>query len=209
MINKLKIITIILILTFTISYGKENKKMFLSYTMNISSPQKDYIIKTKEYRDDSIFYRKDDWEDTEKGPLTFIVKRDKKNVLNYLIIHNLKQIFKITSRDNENNIIEENWLGELNTKSLKEENQKEEQVEGYICKKVKLIDEETGEDCIIWFSEKLKRYLKIESSLQNFNFNLQIKEISEKKIDIKTFKIPEKYEIITVEEKNINKFPVY
>jgi len=197
-----------ILLSINISYSKtpEKKDFSLSYLLNVTDEHGKYTVHVYEYKSKDTYYRRDDWESENKGNVSYIIIKEN-NVSSYLIIHDMKKIYSLSRGTGVNTILEESWIGDLHLKLIEKEKLPPEKYEGYMCKKTRYINKETEESCTMWFSYELKRYLKVESSLSGFIFNLEMKEINTKPLDTKIFKLPEGYEIIPVDPKQTEFFP--
>jgi len=186
---------------------KKDVDGFYSYLLKVTDKEKEYLINVRQYKEDTIFCRRDDWTDEKKGPLSYIIKKEnEQNTAGYFIIHDEKKTFEIKPATDYNFLIEENWPGELKLKLMKEEVQGEEEILGYMCKKIKYTYEERREDCTMWFSQEFPCPLKIKSDLSDFIFTMEVTEIKEETLNIEIFSIPADYEIITITPEEIENY---
>jgi len=180
---------------------------FYSYLLKVTDGEKEYLINVRQYKEDAIFCRRDDWTDEKKGPLSYIIKKEnEQNTAGYFIIHDEKKTFEIKPAKDYNFLVEENWPGELKLKLMKEEVQGEEEIHGYMCKKIKYTDEERGDICILWFSPEFPCPLKIKSEISDFIFTMEVTEIKEETQDREIFSIPANYEIIRITTEEVENY---
>ena len=134
-----------ILLSINISYSKtpEKKDFSLSYLLNVTDEHGKYTVHVYEYKSKDTYYRRDDWESENKGNVSYIIIKEN-NVSSYLIIHDMKKIYSLSRGTGVNTILEESWIGDLHLKLIEKEKLPPEKYEGYMCKKTRYINKETG-----------------------------------------------------------------
>jgi len=204
------IIIILLVLSFfNLSEGKEEKTgTYLSCLLHVTDEDGEYSINVSEYKGKDKYCRRDNWESQSQGPVSYIIIRENSGkTSSYTIIHDIKKIYVMSGEKDSVPVMEEDWLGDLHMKLIEREELSPEKWEGYMCKKTRFINRDTDENCTIWFSDKLSRWVKITSNLSGFTFNIEMTKIKTKAFNMNIFNLPKDYKIVKIDPKKIKPFP--
>lgn len=170
----------------------------------------EYSVNVSEYKGKDKYCRRDNWESQAQGPVSYIIIRETGGkTSSYTVIHSMKKIYAMSGEKDAVPVMEEDWLGDLHLKLIEREELSSEKWEGYMCKKTRFINRDTDENCTVWFSEKLSRWLKITSNISDFTFYMEMTKINTKAFNMNIFNLPKNYKIVKIDPKKIDSFPVY
>ncbi|MEQ8168938.1 MAG: hypothetical protein ABRQ38_08585 [Candidatus Eremiobacterota bacterium] len=206
------IIIILLILSFfSLTSAKEEKAdSYLSCILHVMDEDGEYSVNVSEYKGKDKYCRRDNWESQAQGPVSYIIIRETGGkTSSYTVIHSMKKIYAMSGEKDAVPVMEEDWLGDLHLKLIEREELSSEKWEGYMCKKTRFINRDTDENCTVWFSEKLSRWLKITSNISDFTFYMEMTKINTKAFNMNIFNLPKNYKIVKIDPKKIDSFPVY